>query len=52
MLVLRELEGLEYSEIAAALQIPIGRVRWRLHTARAQFQKLWNSMQQETKNVS
>jgi RNA polymerase sigma-70 factor (ECF subfamily) len=52
MLVLREMEGLEYSEIAEALQIPIGRVRWRLHTARRKFQALWESAQQETKNVS
>jgi RNA polymerase sigma-70 factor (ECF subfamily) len=51
MLVLREMEGLEYSEIADALQIPIGRVRWRLHTARHKFQALWNNAQQETNNV-
>ncbi len=41
MLVLRELEGLEYEEIAAVLRIPVGRVRWRLHEARAQFRALW-----------
>jgi RNA polymerase sigma-70 factor (ECF subfamily) len=40
-LVLRELEGLEYGEIARVLGIPIGLVRWRLHTARKQFQELW-----------
>src|SRR5579862_7495288 len=43
MLVLRELEGLEYEEIADVLRIPIGRVRWRLHAARAQFQELWRN---------
>lgn len=52
MLVLRELEGLEYAEIAEALQIPVGRVRWRLHTARRKFQALWISAQRETDNVS
>lgn len=51
MLVLRELEGLEYEEIAQVLQIPIGRVRWRLHTARAQFQELWRQTVQETDHV-
>ncbi len=51
MIVLRELEGLEYVEIADALQIPVGRVRWRLHTARRKFQDLWNAAQRETDNV-
>lgn len=51
MLVLRELEGLEYEEIAQVLQIPIGRVRWRLHTARAQFQELWWQVVKETDHV-
>ena len=40
-LVLRELEGLDYPEIAAALHIPVGTVRSRLHAARAQFRALW-----------
>ena len=51
MLVLRELEGLEYEEIAQAVQIPIGRVKWRLHTARAQFRELWLNAMQEADNV-
>lgn len=51
MLVLRELEGLEYEEIAQVLQIPLGRVRWRLHTARAQFQELWWQVAKETDHV-
>ncbi|HLK55613.1 MAG TPA: sigma-70 family RNA polymerase sigma factor [Chthonomonadaceae bacterium] len=51
MLVLRELEGLEYEEIARVLQIPVGRVRWRLHTARAQFQQLWRQALQEAEHV-
>lgn len=51
MLILRELEGLEYEEIAQALQIPVGRVRWRLHAARAQFQELWRDALQEADHV-
>jgi RNA polymerase sigma-70 factor (ECF subfamily) len=51
MLVLRELEGLEYEEIAQVLHIPVGRVRWRLHTARAQFQELWWQAAKETDHV-
>ncbi len=51
MLVLRELEGLEYEEIAQVLQIPVGRVRWRLHTARSQFQELWQQVVKETDGV-
>jgi RNA polymerase sigma-70 factor, ECF subfamily len=50
-LVLRELEGLEYEEIARVMQIPIGRVKWRLHAARAEFQKLLGEVLKETEDV-
>lgn len=42
-LVLREMEGLDYEEIAATLGIPVGTVRSRLHAARAQFRALWTA---------
>ena len=42
-LVLRELEGLDYAEVAEALDIPVGTVRSRLHAARAQFRELWTA---------
>ena len=51
MLVLRELEGLEYEEIARIMGIPVGRVRWRLHAARAEFQKLLGEVLKETENA-
>ena len=51
MLVLRELEGLEYEEIATMLNIPLGRVKWRLHEARAQFRVLWEAAMQEVNHV-
>ena len=50
-LVLRELEGLDYEEIAAVLEIPVGTVRSRLNSARMQFREMWIAAQQETDNV-
>lgn len=46
-LVLREMEGLDYDEIAATLGIPVGTVRSRLHAARTQFRALWTAAQEE-----
>ena len=46
-LTLRELEGLDYDEIAQALQIPVGTVRSRLNAARAQFRRLWIAAQED-----
>ena len=37
VLVLKEIEGLKYEEIAATLQVPIGTVRSRLHRARLEL---------------
>jgi RNA polymerase sigma-70 factor (ECF subfamily) len=37
VVVLRELEGLSYVEIAGVLQIPVGTVRSRLHNARVEL---------------
>jgi len=50
-LVLRELEGLDYDEIGKVMGIPTGRVRWRLHVARAEFRKLVSEVMKETDNV-
>ncbi len=40
-LVLREMECLDYAEIAEALGVPVGTVRSRLNAARERFRKLW-----------
>lgn len=40
-LVLREIEELDYAEIAEILEIPVGTVRSRLHSARERFRALW-----------
>jgi RNA polymerase sigma factor (sigma-70 family) len=43
VLVLRTREGLSEQEIAAALGIPAGTVKSRLHRARAAFREGWES---------
>lgn len=43
VLVLRTREGLSEQEIAAALGIPAGTVKSRLHRARAAFREVWES---------
>ena len=40
-LVLREMEQLDYAEIAQELDIPIGTVRSRLYAARERFRQAW-----------
>ena len=50
-LVLREVEGLEYAEIAQVLSIPVGTVRSRLNTAREQFRRRWTAIQEEANHV-
>ena len=50
-LVLREIEGLSYVEVAQILGIPVGTVRSRLSTARAQFRDLWQAATREADNV-
>lgn len=50
-LVLREVEGLEYAEIARVLHIPIGTVRSRLNAAREQFRRRWAALQEESRHV-
>lgn len=40
-LILREMEQLSYDEISAAMDVPVGTVRSRLHAAREKFRRLW-----------
>lgn len=44
ILLLRDQEGLSYSEIAEALRLPMGTVRSRLSKARMSFRQIWNEL--------
>lgn len=41
VLVLREIQRLDYEEIAILMEVPLGTVRSRLHAARERFRQLW-----------
>jgi len=44
IIVLRDLQGVDYAEIAGFLGIPIGTVRSRLHRARIELREIMNAM--------
>lgn len=50
-LLMREVEGMDYAEIAAALEIPVGTVRSRLNAARGQFREMWRQIIEEANHV-
>ena len=46
VLILREMHGLSYEEIAVVLNIPVGTVRSRLSEARRKFKEVWEVLGQ------
>lgn len=44
IIVLRDLQGIDYAEIATVLDIPVGTVRSRLHRARIELREILNAM--------
>lgn len=51
VLVLRDLEGMKYEEIAVALDLPIGTVRSRLHRARLELRSILEKTEAEVPRV-
>ena len=41
VLWLREVEGYSYEELAEILNVPVGTIRSRLHSARQQLRNIW-----------
>ncbi len=44
IIALRDLQGMDYAEIASLLEIPVGTVRSRLHRARIELRDIMNAM--------
>ena len=44
IIVLRDLQGIDYAEIASILDIPVGTVRSRLHRARIELREIMDAM--------
>jgi RNA polymerase sigma-70 factor (ECF subfamily) len=51
VLILREIEELDYREIAAAIQVPIGTVMSRLARARAALRARWSMRSEEERDA-
>lgn len=51
VLVLRDLDGMKYEEIADALELPIGTVRSRLHRARLELRSILEKAETEAPRV-
>jgi RNA polymerase sigma-70 factor (ECF subfamily) len=47
ILILREVDGCAYEEIAEALDLPVGTIRSRLHRARMQLREQLKDLMQE-----
>ncbi len=52
VLVLKDIEGLKYEEIAEAMRVPIGTIRSRLHRARAELREILEGLEGKEPRIS
>jgi RNA polymerase sigma-70 factor (ECF subfamily) len=47
VLILKDIEGLRYEEMAEALEVPIGTIRSRLHRARLELREILETQEKQ-----
>ena len=49
VLILKDMDGLKYEQMAEVLDVPIGTIRSRIHRARTEFEELYRALEESPK---